>query len=151
MDAGEQRDPRDPERRSVTPFLPFSVSLTRAHGNCYGRIRTYNHAWVCLGTNQCAGLMPLSDIPKSLCLCEGQIQSDEFDSTKCRAMDVDGQTGCDQTAYEACIQRNLARVGENQKFSGICANCVAWARRLILHCQAKACGQNPEETLFSFY
>jgi len=32
MDAVKQHDTRDPQRRSVTHFLPFSVSLTHWYG-----------------------------------------------------------------------------------------------------------------------
>ncbi len=113
---------------------------------CCGVVDTWKHCWVCSGTNNCAGLQPAEKswkwIKNVCCIGEGKVTKEEFRKDMCRPMDVDGFPGCDQSKYEKCIERNLIE-GKKGRYGLLFGNCVSWARGLILHCQAEACGVSP--------
>jgi RHS repeat-associated protein len=100
---------------------------------CYGRIRDYDHAYVCLDNN-CAGLMPYSG-----CSGGGQIQPETFNASYCIEKSI-GDSCCDQNKYEACIRRYVLNdIYECRYYGLITYNCVSWARDVIVTCQQEAC------------
>lgn len=108
---------------------------------CYGRLRTYKHAAVCLD-GKCAGLMPDGiNWFSGRGFIKAEKRSD-FQSEDCTPKDVGDNSCCDQTKYEKCIQREaIDKIGTDHGYGLLTFNCVSWARGIITKCQQEACGQ----------
>jgi RHS repeat-associated protein len=97
---------------------------------CWGYIRTYPHARLCVDNN-CAGLMPWDSCPDG-----GMVLPEEFDEDQC--IEIEPHPDCDQDVYEQCL-KDAINNRECTKYNIVTRNCIQWGNETHNRCSRLAC------------
>ena len=99
---------------------------------CFGVIRTYPHAYVCVN-RACAGLMP-----NPSCVGGGEVQGEEFNPKHCQEVNPGGC--CDKNKFENCVRNLLlSKLGTCDRYIRGLYNCISWVNVIIATCTAESC------------